>query len=257
MFYKWFLCYSLVYFEAYRAGEGQRRSRKGGRVEESCGNWRCDDRKIRVICVLGGGIILDQRESPGGKWHPSGMGQQLESSCRFWQGNFKVEGVLVVYVVMSFIDYHMYSYSIWSSSVSARWRFLQWPAVFVLFCFFNVSGILVSPPHLHQELPVPQRNFVKYQSASGLSSCLQLERICEVQDWGQGLKGPPWEAAPLAVKNLITRVWVLCLLTLTFLTYFSITVVAAPLLLLFLLSFLPPLPPPPSFFFWDSDFLIP
>lgn len=63
---------------------------KGREEAEKEGEWRSHagtggvaiDRKIQVICVLGGGVILDQRESPGGKWHHSGMGQQLESSCR-------------------------------------------------------------------------------------------------------------------------------------------------------------------------------
>ena len=63
-----------------------------GKRGSHAGNWRCDDRKIWVICVFGGSITLDQRESPGRRWHHYGVGKNLESGGPE-RGDLKVEGI--------------------------------------------------------------------------------------------------------------------------------------------------------------------
>lgn len=130
-----------------------------GKRGSHAGNWRCDDRKIWVICVFGGSITLDQRESPGRRWHHYGVGQQLESSCR-WQGDFKVEGISVV-------SGEFYG-------LSPAFRFLMIKFCECCFLLEHHLLILVPPPHLHQELPVPW--IISHQVESLSFSCLQLER---------------------------------------------------------------------------------
>lgn len=73
------ICYLLVYFEEYGVAEGWRSHKE--RVEESSRNWKCDNRKIWVSCVLGRGVTLDQQQCPGGRWCHYVMGQHLESRC--------------------------------------------------------------------------------------------------------------------------------------------------------------------------------